>query len=305
MGQKENLQSSNSRLLMCGCHIGGVPIIKKLLELGYTFDYFVCLTPEQGEKYQISGYYDYRSIAQENNIPVYIPEKYTLEGDNDKAFFDENSFDILVQGGWQRLFPEYVLNKLSIGALGFHGSSDFLPKGRGRSPMNWSIIEGKNRFIMSLFLMKPGADDGDVIDYLEFDINEFDDINTLYYKYAISNRDLIVKNLLKLIDRSFKVFPQLGEPSYYGKRTAEDGRVNWEEMDANQIYNLVRATTKPYPGAFGELNGRSIKIWKCRIFDTRLKYPEANYGEIVEQFDQDIIVNCRGGLLLIEEYDWE
>ena len=44
-------------------------------------------------------------------------------------------------------FPEEILNTLSIGALGLHGSADMLPKGRGRSPMNWSLIEGKKRFL--------------------------------------------------------------------------------------------------------------------------------------------------------------
>ena len=304
MGLKENSEL-NRKLLMCGCHIGGVPIIERLIDLGYKFDYFVCLTPEQGEEYAVSGYYDFRGIAEENNIPYYIPQKYSLQGDQDKAFFEEHSFDILIQGGWQRLFPEYLINKLSIGALGFHGSADFLPKGRGRSPMNWSILEGKNRFIMSLFLIKPGVDDGDIIDYLEFDINEFDDINTLYYKYSISNRDLIIKNLPDLISGKINVIPQVGKPSYYGKRTPEDSKIDWEEMDVKEVYNLVRASTKPYPGAYASINGKVIRIWKCRIFDTRLKYPSAEYGEVVEQFSHDLIVNCRGGLLLVEDYEWQ
>jgi methionyl-tRNA formyltransferase len=263
METKENSKSNKMKLLMCGCHVGGVPIIEELLELGYKFEYFVCLTPQQKDQYEISGYYDFREIAQKNEIPVYIPEKYSLNGEKDKLFFEENNFDILIQGGWQRLFPEYLINKLSIGALGFHGSSDFLPKGRGRSPMNWSILENKDRFIMSLFLIKPGVDDGDIVDFIEFDINEFDDINTMYYKYAISNRDLIVRNLPKLLSGEFNVIPQVGEPSYYGKRTPEDGKIDWEEMDVKAIYNLVRSSTKPYPGAFCTVNKTKLRIWKC------------------------------------------
>lgn len=295
--------NKEKKILMCGNHIGGVPIIEAILEAGYSFSYFVCLTPEQAEYHNVSGYYDYQPLAKKHNIPVYIPEKYSLRGEKDLDFFKEHTFDLLIQGGWQRLFPDHVLNALFIGALGFHGSADFLPKGRGRSPMNWSIIEGKDRFIMSLFIMKPGVDDGDVIAYKDFDINDFDDIETLYYKYSIVNRDLVLENLPDLLSGTFKVIPQKGEPSYYPKRTAEDGKIDWEMMDVIQITRLVRAVTRPYPGAFAEVEGRNIIIWKARIFDTRLKYPKANYGEVVEKFENKLIVNCLGGLILLD--DWE
>ena len=287
---------------MCGCHIGGKTIVEEILDKGYKFDYFVCLNPKQSEKYDISGYYDFTYLAEVHKIPVYYPNSYSLKSKEDILFFNENRFDLLIQGGWQRLFPIEVLSALSIGALGYHGSSDPLPKGRGRSPLNWSLIENKKRFIMNLFLIKPGIDDGDVIDSFEFDINELDDINTLYYKYAIANRDLVLRNIEKLFNKKYQVYPQIGKPSYYPKRSKTDGEIDWEEMDVYEIYNLVRACTKPYPGAFGTVSNSLLKIWKAQIFDTRINYPLAKYGEIVEQFDSDLIVKCRGGLLLIQEY---
>ncbi len=305
MERKENSKLPDTKLLMCGCHIGGVSVINKLIELGYKFSYFVCLNSQQAKKYNVSGYYDYQEIAKRENIPIYIPEKYSLTGQKDYEFFNTNKFDVLVQGGWQRLFPECLINQLKHGALGFHGSPDFLPKGRGRSPMNWSLVLGKKRFIMSLFLIKPGIDDGDIIDYIEFDINEYDDIQTLYYKYSITNRDLVVKNLPNIISGDYNVIPQSGIPSYFDKRTENDGEINWEEKDVYEIHNLIRATTKPYPGAFGKIKDKKIRIWKSRIFDTRLKYPKSEYGEIVERFENHLIINCRGGLLLAEEYNWE
>ena len=123
----------------------------------------MCLTPEMSENYLVSGYYDYRPLAKKMNIPIYVPETYSLNSRRDINFFVEEKFDLLIQGGWQRLFPEEVLNSLRIGALGLHGSSDMLPKGRGRSPMNWSLIEDKKRFIMHLFMIKPGIDNGDIL----------------------------------------------------------------------------------------------------------------------------------------------
>ena len=49
--------------------------------------------------------------------------------------------------------------------------------------------------------------------------------------------------------------------SYYGGRRPEDGRIDWNKSAA-EIYNLVRAVTEPYPGAFALLdNDEKIIIW--------------------------------------------
>jgi methionyl-tRNA formyltransferase len=252
----------DAKIVMCGCHEAGWYIIKDLLEAGIKFHHFVTLTPSQAEKHGVSGYKDFTDLARKYDIPVYIPEKYSLKADRDIDFFKEQQFDLIIQGGWQRLFPDEILKKLSIGAIGAHGSPDYLPKGRGRSPMNWSLIEGKKRFIMHLFFIKPGVDDGDIFDTEIYDINEFDTIKTLYFKYSITIRDMLLRNLPKILDGTITIRNQIGEPSYYKKRTPEDGLIDWENMDVWQIYNFVRAQTKPYPGAFGFIDGIKYQVWR-------------------------------------------
>lgn len=296
--------SVKKRIVMCGCHVSGEALVRGLAESGIEFAAFVCLTPEQGVKEKVSGYFDFRPMAESLGVPCYVPKTYTFKDPEDLAFFEEGNFDLLIQGGWQRLFPEKVLNALSIGAVGVHGSADFLPKGRGRSPLNWSLIEGKRRFILQLFIMTAGADDGEVFAWQDYDILPFDDISTLYYKSSIATREMLQSSLPKLLEGKLELHRQLGEPSYYPKRTPADGLIDWEEMDVWEIHNHVRAQTRPYPGAFAVLKGATHTIWKAQVFDTRLNYyRDRAYGEVVEAFGDHLIVNCRGGLLLIT--DWE
>lgn len=295
--------NKQKRLVMCGCHEGGVKAVEGLLNAGYSFEKFVCLSPEKAEKNKVSGYFDYRPMAEKYAIPVYFPETFTLTSKVDQAFFAKHSFDVLIQGGWQRLFPEAVLETLGIGALGLHGSADMLPKGRGRSPMNWSLIEGRERFLMHLFMIKPGVDNGDVIAVKDFDITPFDDIQTLYFKYAIVYRELLLEKLPAILDGSAPLIPQTGRPSYYAKRTAQDGLIDWESMDVREIHNFIRAQTHPYPGAFSKIDGQVLRIWKARPFDTRLRYDNEIYGKIVERFENKLLINCRGGLLLVDEWE--
>ena len=292
----------NKKIVMCGCHEAGILLINSLIEEGVKFSYFVSLTPEQGQKYKVSGYFDYSEIAKKNKIPIYYPETYSLKSEKDRRFFCDNKFDLLIQGGWQRLFPDFVLESLDVAAIGIHGSPDFLPKGRGRSPLNWSLLQGKRRFILSAFLMATGVDDGSVFVTQDFDINEFDDIKSLYYKVSIASKRMISSNLQSLIEGKIYAVPQKGIPSYFPKRNEEDGFIDWETMDVYEIYNLIRATTYPYPGAFALIDEKKTKIWKARPFDSRLTYKNSSYGQVVEKFDNNLVVNCLGGLLLIE--DW-
>jgi methionyl-tRNA formyltransferase len=295
--------TSRKRIVMCGCAEVGVNLVTALLQAGMQFAHFVVLSPAQGRKYAVSGYADFRPLAEQYGIPVRIANSYALDEPDDIAFFQEQKFDLLIQGGWQRLFPESILDTLSIGAIGAHGSADFLPKGRGRSPLNWSLIEGRKRFLLQLFLMRPGIDDGDVFAVEDFDITPFDDIETLYLKVAIAARRLLLRHLPDLLAGRAVFRAQVGEPSYYAKRTPADGRIDWESMDVHQIYDFIRAQTRPYPGAFGTVGGDTLRIWKARPFDTRLDYPGAAYGAVVERFGPRMVVNCRGGLLLVEDYE--
>lgn len=290
--------------MMCGCLETGWYLLRDLLRDGLTIDHFVVLTPEQAVTYSVSGYRDFRDLARQYNIPVYAPQSYSLKHADDVRFFAEQRFDLMLQGGWQRLFPEAVLETLRIGAVGLHGSADHLPKGRGRSPLNWSILEGKHRFLMQMYLIRHEAvDEGAVLDVEPFDITPFDTIRTLYYKNSIVTRRMLLRTLPALLDNRAQGRPQVGQPTFYRKRTDDDGLIDWATMDVWHIHNLVRASTRPYPGARAPLDGCLHRIWRAQVFDTRIDYPDAPYGAIVEVFDDCLIVRCLGGLLLIEDHE--
>ncbi|GIV33635.1 MAG: formyltransferase [Chitinophagales bacterium] len=287
---------------MCGCHEVGWEIIEFLLKRGIAFSYFVTLTEEKARQQNVSGYKRFDDLAAAYHIPVYYARKYSLQSQEDLEFFEQNRFDLLIQGGWQRLFPEAILNTLSIGAVGGHGSAEFLPKGRGRSPLNWSLIEGQKRFILQYFLMTPNADDGNVFHYEFFDITEWDDIRTLYYKNALVTARVLLQWIPRLLSGNFTSVPQTGEPTYYPKRSPEDGLINWNQNPL-QIYNLVRALTRPYPGAFTLLNKEKVYIWKAQPFDFKIDDPAWRIGEIVKVFHTgDFVVKCFGGTLLVTDY---
>ena len=292
----------SSKIVFCGCSDAGLEVLNFLISKNFEISHIVSLNSEQATQYNVSGYASFDEIARKNNIPIYFPKTYSLKDKSDVDFFEKNNFELLLIGGWQRLIPEIILNKLKIGGIGFHGSSELLPKGRGRSPVNWSLIEGKTQFILHAFLMTPGIDDGDVITHEIFDINQWDTCQTIYYKISIIQKRILEEFIPKLLSNNFKHIPQTGEPSYYEKRTPDDGLIDWSKS-VHEIYNFVRALTRPYPGAFTFLNGQRLNIWKSQPFDSKIKYESKN-SQIVEKFSTgDFIVNCKDGLLLITDYE--
>ena len=292
----------NSKIVFCGCSSAGLEVLDFLISKNFEISHIISLNSQQATQYNVSGYASFDEIARKNNIPIYFPKTYSLKDNDDISFFEKNNFDLLLLGGWQRLIPEIILSKLKIGGIGFHGSSEFLPKGRGRSPVNWSLIEGKTQFILHAFLMTPDIDDGDVITHEVFDINQWDTCQTIYYKISIIQKRILAEIIPKLVSNNFKHIPQTGEPSYYEKRTPDDGLIDWSKS-VHEIYNFVRALTRPYPGAFTFLNGQRLNIWKSQPFDSKIKYESKN-GQIVEKFSTgDFVVNCKDGLLLITDYE--
>ena len=147
-----------------------------------------------------------------------------------------------------------------MGAFNLHGS--LLPAYRGRCPVNWVIINGESQTGVTLHYMIDKPDAGDIVGQKAVAIDLSDTAKTFYDKLCGAAKDLL-DELLPLIKSNQipRRKQNLAEGSYYGGRRPDDGRIDWNKS-ADEIYNLIRAVTEPYPGAFALLNNdEKIIIW--------------------------------------------
>jgi len=238
-------------------------------------------------------------------IPCYEAQSYGLSDAADQSFFARERFDLLCVLGWERLVPEAVLRTLGKFACGMHGSAFGLPRGRGRSPMNWSIITGQDRFVTSLFRYTPGMDDGDILGSRVFEINAHDTIETLHQKNRIAMLQVLTECLPKIASGEAVLTPQRdGAPSYYPKRIPEDGLIDWT-ASTRAIHRLIRAVAPPYPGAFAHLDGRRLGILAAQPFDAGLFASNVAAGTIVDVSVAAgrFVVKTVDGSLLVTEFD--
>lgn len=223
-----------------------------------------------------------RDTCERRGIPVVTLESYTLKAEADVAAIAAADLDILCVLGWERLLPDHILALPRHFACGMHGSPYGLPRGRGRSPMNWAIITGHRHFTTSLFRYSAGVDDGDVIAARTFEINEHDTIQTLHQKNRWVMQSLLSQAARDILDDCLSLTPQpRTEPSFYPRRRPEDGAIDWRQPTA-AIHRLVRAVAPPYPGARSRLGEDVLTIEAAQPYDQALFAASIAPGTIVD-----------------------
>lgn len=266
-------------------------------------DLVITIAGEVLNKNQVSGFKGLSILTEKYGIPVHEADSYFLTDDKTRAFMEANEFEIAVSMGWQRLIPKYVLERFAYGVYGFHGNSGYLPFGRGRSPLNWSIILGDSRFNLNLFRYDEQADSPNVFATEMFSITPYDDIRTAQYKNMICSKNLIRKLLKAYEEKNITIKTESRDfDSWYNKRTAADGKIDFHDRTRN-IYNLIRGVAAPFPGAFAMCGEEKVTIWKARPFDEMIDFSAFAPGEVVDVFDKKPIVRTVDGSLLIEKYE--
>ena len=134
----------------------------------------------------IAGEGSFSEFIKTNNIECYSVGDYSLKTCQD--FFNNNEFEMGISYGWQRLIPQYILDRFETGVFGTHASPLGLPYGKGRSPLNWSIIRGFNQVYFNLFKYVAKADSGMMYSTVKFEINKWDTIESIKMKDLIVTR---------------------------------------------------------------------------------------------------------------------
>jgi methionyl-tRNA formyltransferase len=191
--------------------------------------------------------------------------------------------------------PE-VLDIPRKGALNLHGS--YLPKYRGRVPVNWAVINGETETGATLHYMVEKPDAGDIVDREKVEIEFTDTSFDVFTKVTDAAVRVISRSWPRLREGTAKSIPMdLKSGSYFGGRKPADGQIDWSKS-AVQIYNLIRGVTHPYPGAFTHLDGKKVIIWQS--------WPTSGSGEPGQIISiEPLLVGTGEGLLEIRSLQFE
>lgn len=229
-----------------------------------------------------------RILAEKYGIPVYEPP--SLRDGPWLKLLQDLAPDFIFSFYYRNLLPQEVLDTARKEALNLHGS--LLPRFRGRCPVNWVLIEGEETTGVTLHVMEVKPDAGDIVAQKAVAIDLQDTAHSLFLKMAHAARDLMWETLPTLEKGTYTRMPQAGPSSYFGGRKPEDGLIDWKQSSA-RIYNLIRAVTHPYPGAYTYLDGKKLYIWQAA--PTPGDSADAPTGAIVS--GRPVVINTGNGFL--------
>jgi len=165
--------------------------------------------------------------------------------------------------GWSQIVRPAALRLARIGMIGAHAS--YLPRYRGSAPVNWALIKGETETGNSLIWLAEGVDRGAVIDQVAFRITPYDTVASLYDRVATSNRDMLLRLLPRLLAGERPGRPQpASEHADLPRRRPADGVIDWARP-SREVYDFIRALTRPYPGAFSWLDGTRWTAWQAAL----------------------------------------
>ena len=176
--------------------------------------------------------------------------------------------DYIISVYYDQIFSKELINIPKYGCINIHPS--LLPHYRGVSPLIWAIINGEKETGVTIHYINEEIDKGDIISQERIKISPSDTGYTLHLKAADKIKTMFIKLFRKLIENPKpKGRKQRGIGSYYSKKSPQKNLINWSDSATN-IHNIVRALTKPLPGAYTYFNYRKCYIWQTKLFNTKI-----------------------------------
>lgn len=232
--------------------------------------------------------------AREHGIPVFTPDSV-----NTPEWFEKIAAmkpDLVLSVYYRHMIGQRILDIPPLGAFNMHGS--LLPKYRGRAPINWAVLHGERRIGMTLHRMVKRADAGDIVDQEGVDISPLDTAEEAFRKVLPCAAAVLARQIDHLLAGTAEETPQdESAATYFGGRKPEDGRINWN-LTSIEIFNLIRAVTDPYPGAFTESGDARLMVWWAEPAPGRSDKP----GEILSL--DPLVVATADGALHLSRTEW-
>ncbi|MEX3776902.1 bifunctional UDP-4-amino-4-deoxy-L-arabinose formyltransferase/UDP-glucuronic acid oxidase ArnA [Pseudomonas sp. MYb118] len=227
-----------------------------------------------GSGYEIAAVFTHADDPQENTFYASVAQLCARKGITVHAPEDVNhplwierisqlNPDYLFSFYYRNLLSEPLLATASKGAFNLHGSK--LPRYRGRAPANWVLVNGESETGVTLHRMVKRADAGAIVAQQPVAIERSDTALSLHGKLRVAAADLLRDTLPALLAGKVNETTQdETQATVYGRRTPADGQLFWKQP-AEALFNLVRAVTQPYPGAFCAVGEHKLIVWSADV----------------------------------------
>ncbi|MHC0448685.1 MAG: methionyl-tRNA formyltransferase [Candidatus Lariskella arthropodorum] len=278
---------NHMNIVFMGTPLFAEPALLSLIESKHNITAVYTKPPSQSGRSMNESKSLIHRVAESYNIPVLTPK--TLRNDLEIERLRSLSPDIGVVAAYGLILPEDILRIPKFGFVNIHPSD--LPRWRGASPIQRTLIAGDTKTAMCIMQMDSGLDTGDII--LRHEIHLSDDITgkELHDKMAQLGADMLIE-AIGLFENNRAVLQKQSEVgvTYAEKIDYKEEKIDWNQ-DVKMICNKIRALS-PKPGAYFVYNGEIIKIIAADY--TKIEHGE-QFGKVL---DSNLKIACNGGILI-------
>lgn len=273
------------KILFMGTPEFAVPTLEALIEAGHTLVGVYTQPDKAVGRKQILTPPPVKVCAEKHGIPVFQPT--TLKNGEAESNIKALAPDIIVVVAYGKILPEPILNYPEYGCVNGHAS--LLPRHRGASPIQWSIVSGDRITGVTTMYMAKGIDTGDMLLRCETEIGENETAGELHDRLSVMGAALMVKTVEGLGKGEITPIPQDESLATHAPIiNKEMGYLKFDKT-ATDICNLIKGFN-PWPAAYFMLDGKRVKVFASRVSGSTDK-PEAT----VIKSEGELIVACTGG----------
>jgi UDP-4-amino-4-deoxy-L-arabinose formyltransferase / UDP-glucuronic acid dehydrogenase (UDP-4-keto-hexauronic acid decarboxylating) len=277
------------RTIVFAYHDMGCSGIEALLRHGF---HLVAVFTHRDDPNENLWFGSVAELASSKGIPVFAPEdvNHPLWVSRIRRLQPDIAFSFY----YRHLLKQDLLDLPPAGCFNLHPS--LLPRYRGRVAVNWALVNGESETGVTLHHMVTRPDAGDIVDQVRVRIDDDDTAKTLTHK-CVAAATMLLDDALPLIKngRAPRVPQDEASATYFSGRKPADGEIDWRR-GAREIRNLVRAVTKPYPGAFSHVGSRKVVFWS--VTDVGALDVHGTPGEILGT--DPLVIACGRGALRVD-----
>ncbi len=228
-----------------------------------------------------------KQLALDNGIQVFQPMK--MRDGTAAAIVKDIDPDIIVVVAFGRILPDEIIYYPKYGSVNIHAS--LLPKYRGSSPIQWSVINGDEVTGVTSMYMATEMDTGDIIYSMETPIGEFETSGELSERLKVMGAELLIRTLRDIeAGKAPRISQDESKATYVSMLDKSICPIEWCEP-ARKIIKKIYGL-QPWPVAVTVLGEKELKIFSA---DYGLNADEAEPGTVIKADSNGIEVACGSG----------
>ena len=274
------------RVIFMGTPSIGASVLKALVDLKLNIIGVISQPDKEMDRKKNIIYSSVKTLALENNIPIFQPEKIK---DITNEIKNLNP-DIIITCAYGQFINNEILSIPKFGCINVHAS--LLPKLRGGAPIHWAIINQETKTGVSLMDMIQKMDAGDVYLQYECNIENNETYDSLYQKLSSLAYKIVYENFYNLINGKLSKTPQNESNVTFGYNIKKEQTI----INFNQNVNNVDAWIRG-------LSFKPTAIWRYK--NQNIKILEAHKTDIKSNFDPGTIsqIDKHGISICTNDYD--